>query len=564
MTVAGRGIGIDVGSWSVKVAVVRRHLGRLVLERVVERPIPRDAAGRPDAEAAAAAVAAAIEEIRVGRALVVAGVPTQLSTVRNLDVPFRQETRIRHVVKAEVEPHLPFAAEEIVVDYCLTGVEREAPEAPEEAEGQAPAAPTNLLITAVQKKVVGDLLGVVRGERLDPEVVDVEFMGAFGAARMLAPQAPEGGELIVDIGAVKTSVIYARQGRPLGVRAFNFGGDTLTQAVAKATGVSFADAEAHKAAHPQLPSGETDAAPAARAMAEALDGLRRGLDQTVRFFAGQVGEVTYDRLLLTGGSAALVGLTQWLATALGKEVALLDSLGPLKNAAGEEFSVARCATAIGLALRGVGESVALQNFRQEELAYPNPLKRLVKFLAPAAGLVVCIVLAALAGYYISYLHALATQARYTEMKLEEVRAVLGKAAAYPTLEALKRVVDERAAEFETLSGENPQSVLDVLYELSRICYGGKAPPPADSEPKDPKAAADALIKRSEPWKIQIISFQMERGRVSLEGSAASYTAINQFKHALEESPLFARVDVQTSETRADRATLKMRLYLKER
>jgi type IV pilus assembly protein PilM len=561
MTVAGRGIGIDVGAWSVKVAVVRRHLGGLVLEQVAERPIPREAAGRPAAEALSAAAAAAIEEVRIGRALVVAGVPTHLSTVRNLDVPFRQEARIRHVVKTEVESHLPFAAEDIVVDYCLTGLEREAP-VPTEQEGgtQEAAAPTNLLITAVQKKVVGDLLGIVRSERLDPEVADVEFMGAFGAARTLAPQAPEGGELIVDIGAVKTSVIYARRGRPLAVRAFNFGGDTLTQAVAKATDASFADAEARKQSAPRLPGGEAEADPAARAMAEALDGLRRGLDQTVRFFAGQVGEVAYDRLLLTGGSAALGGLTEWLAAALGKEVTRLDSLGPVKNAAGEALCVARFATAIGLALRGVGESVALQNFRQEELVYPNPLKRLVKFLAPAAGFVVCIVAAALVGYYISYLHTLATQKHYEDIKLKEISAVLGRSVAYPTLEALKRVVDERAAEFESLSGENPQSVLDVLHELSRICYGGKAPPAAGSPPE----SIENLIKRSAPWKIQLTLLQMERGRVSIEGSAANYTAINDFKHALEASPRFARVDLLTSETRLGRSTLKMRLYLKER
>lgn len=546
-------------------AVVRRHLGGLVLERVAERPIGRDAAGRPPAEAASAAVAAAMEGIRIGRALVVAGAPTQLCTVRNLDVPFRNEAKIRHVVKGEVEPHLPFAAEEIVVDYCLTGVEREAaaPDDTSEGEGQA-AAPTNLLITAVQKNVVGDLLGVVRGEQLDPEVVDVEFMGAFGAARTLAPEAREGGELIVDVGAVKTSVIYARNGRPLAVRAFNFGGDTLTQAVAKAANASFADAESQKQSHARLPGGEDEADPAGRAMAEALDGLRRGLEQTLRFFAGQVGEVAYDRVVLTGGSAALGGLKEWLAAALGKDVEVLDSLGPVKNTAGDAFPVARYATAIGLALRGVGESVALHNFRQEELTYPNALKRLVKYLAPAGGLVVCIVIAMLVGYQISSDNTRARQKKYTQMTLVQIRAVLGESTAYPTLEELKRKVDERTAEYESLSGENPRSVLDVLHELSKICYGGKPPPVDGEEPKTPEAIAEALIKRSGPWKIQIATFQMERGRVAIEGSAANYNAINQFKHALGASPMFSRVDVLPSREVGGRTTLKMRIYLEER
>ncbi len=592
MAVAGRGIGIDAGACSVKVAVVRRGLGGLVLEHVAEQPVPRDAAGRPPAERVSEAVAAAMAGIKIGRAVVVAGAPTQLSTVRNLDVPFTKAARIRRVVKTEVEPHLPFAAEDIVVDYCPTGLER-APAGAEtappgeketaEAGGARPAAQTNLLITAIQKRVVGDLLGTISAEDLDPEVVDVEFMGAFSAVRALAPQTSEGGELVIDIGAVKTSVIYARKGRPLAVRAFNFGGDALTQAVAAATGASFAEAEQQKhasagladagLAHAGLPDAGPQPDPAARAVTEALVALRRGLDQTLRFFASQVGDVQYDRVVVTGGSAALAGLKQWLAETLATDVVVLDSLGHLKNAAGAQPPVARCATAIGLALRGLGESAALYNFRQEELAYPNPLKRLAKYLAPAAALLVGIVVAALVGYQISYRSTLAKKRNYAAMTQAEIRKVVGESHLYPTLETLEDKVNERTAELESLSGKNPQSVLDVLLELSKICYRGPRRPgdarPPDNGEADPGPPDDgddgvkALIKRSEPWKIQIWRFQMERGRVEIEGSAVNYTAVNQFKQAIEDSPLFASVRRRPSTTREGRETFNMLIYLQE-
>ena len=570
MAVASRGIGIDAGACSVKVAVVRRGLGGLVLEHVAERPIPRDAAGRPPAERVSEAVAAAMAEVKIGRAVVVAGAPTQLSTVRNLDVPFTNAARIRRVIKTEVEPHLPFAAEDIVVDYCATGLERApagAEPAPtgDDAGGDAQAAaPTNLLITAVQKKVVGDLLGTITGEELDPEVVDVEFMGAFSAVRALAPETSEGGELVIDIGAVKTSVIYARKGRPLAVRAFNFGGDALTQAVAAATGTSFAEAERQKHSCAGLAGGGPEPEPAARALAEAMAALRRGLDQTLRFFANQVGHVEYDRVVLTGGGAALAGLKQWLAEALATDVVVLDSLGPLKNASGGQPPVARYATAIGLALRGLGESVALHNFRQEELAYPNPLKRLVKYLVPAAALLVGIVAAALVGYQITYRSTLAKKRDYAAMTQAEIRKVVGESHLDPKLKTLEDKVNERADELESLSGKNPQSVLDVLLELSKICYLGALPPGDAGPPDDGEAGVEDLIKRSGRWKIHIWRFQMERGRVEIEGSAANYTAVNQLKQAIEASPLFASVRRRPSTTREGRETFNMLIYLEER
>ena len=204
------------------------------------------------------------------------------------------------------------------------------------------------------------------------------------------------------------------------------------------------------------------------------------------------------------------------------------------------------------------------HFRREELAYPNPLKRLVKYLAPAVGLIVAMVAAAIVGYFISYQSTLAEEREYREIKEKELRKIVGDSAPYVTLEGARKQVDERAAELESLRGENPQSVLDVLYELSAICYDGKVPPPDYKLPKDPAEAANEFIRRSGRWKIQITSFQMERGRVEIEGSAASYVAVNQFRKALEASLLFKEVKMKETREIRTRATLKIWLYLEER
>jgi type IV pilus assembly protein PilM len=565
LTVAGRGIGVDVGSHSVKIAVVRRQLGGLVLEHIAEQPVARASAGRPPAEAIAAALAAAVDGITIGRAVVAVGVPTQLATVRNLDIPFSDERRIRQVLKAEVEPHIPFAAEDIVVDYCHTGVAREAP-----GGDEAAPTPTNLLITAVQKNVVGETLSLLQFdeslgevEPIDPEVTEVEFMGAFSAVRTLAPETSEGGELVVDVGAVKTSVVYARGGRPLAVRSINVGGDALARAVADATGTSFAEAEQQMRAY-TIPAGEAEPeTPVARAFAGALGAFRRGLDQTLRFFGSQVGEVGYERVVLTGGAAALGGLREWLGSVLAKEVVVLDSLGPVKNAAGDAVAVARDATAIGLALRGIGESVSLHNFRQEELAYPNPLKRLAKFLAPAVALIVALVVAAIAGYFISYRTTLAEARQYRRAVERELADIPGVAGRYDVLAAATDEIRERRAELDSLVRQNPRSVLDVLYEISMICFDKKIPEKDPASFTDKEEAIKDLIERSGDWKVQITSLHMQQNRVDVEGTAATYSAINQLKRAFAASPLFPEVRMGSSAPRAGRVTFKMTLYLEK-
>jgi cell division ATPase FtsA len=264
--------------------------------------------------------------------------------------------------------------------------------------------------------------------------------------------------------------------------------------------------------------------------------------------------------VLTGGSASLPGLREWFAAALGKDVAVLDSLGPVKGGGQDELDVARFATAIGLALRGIGESVGRHNFREEELAYPNPLKRLVKYIAPAVGLLIGIIVAAIAASFISNKTTMDEAAHYQELMRTELHKILGDTPSV-SLELAEEQVNKRTFELQELAGENPQSVLDVLYELSTVCYGGGLPPEDLKIPADPEKAAELFVTRSKPWEVQITKFQMAGGRVDIEGTAASYAAVTQLRIALDKSPLFTDVEVRDSQRVNQRQTLRITWHL---
>lgn len=131
------------------------------------------------------------------------------------------------------------------------------------------------------------------------------------------------------------------------------------------------------------------------------------------------------------------------------------------------------------------------------------------------------------------------------------------------LEALRQMIDQRTAELTAFAGERMRPVSAVLRELAKICHGGKLPSEAAEEPVDAAADMAPFLKPSGPWGVHVATFQMEHGRVLIEGSAVNYKGVNELRQALEASPLFKEAKLKGSRPVGERTTLKMWLYLEE-
>lgn len=236
-----------------------------------------------------------------------------------------------------------------------------------------------VLLTAIHKDVIKERLELLSRSEIDPEVVEVDFMAVCNTALQAEPRLREGGVTVLDVGASKTNACYIQDGKLLAVRSIALGGDDFTAAIGEELGVGFEEAERIKL--------EMTEPAVTKAIASVLERFGGELGRTVRYFASQVRAGTFDRVILSGGTASLPGLDKFLGEALSGEVSVLSASETIKNISGEEMAFARFATAVGLALRGLGECLCLQNFRQEEHAYARPLRRLRKNLVVSGALV---------------------------------------------------------------------------------------------------------------------------------------------------------------------------------
>jgi type IV pilus assembly protein PilM len=454
-------------------------------------------------------IAAALEqlrrELRIGSRLVVTSISAQQATVRSLEIPFSEEEKARQVLKFQTEPYLAFPIEEVIVDFYDTGT--------------ASPGKMKVLLTAIHKGVVGEHLELLSRAQIDPEVVDGDFMAVASTAVWVDRGLSQGAAIVMDVGDSKTIACYVEDGKLLAMRCIPFGGKELTESN--------------------------------RGQAE--------LDRTVRYFTSQVRGGRFERVVLSGDCATLPGLDGLLSEALSAEVSLLAPSEAIKNASGREIPFHRVGMALGLALRGVGESICLQNFRQEEHAYARPYRRLRKSLATAAALTALTVAFLVFSLFASRNRYQATrsdlnwkiQTKRNQIYLNTEQGRTSPGNIPRKNEEMWKLLDEEASRLKPFSElQGNASVLNMLLDISsRI-------------PKDMKveisyfhymkSRAAELPSRSRRRPVQH-NQPTSAGTATIKGTVSSDLDATRLKEIVEESPLFTEVQSKgTSKTEGGR------------
>ena len=336
--------GLDIGTSAVKVVQLRQRAGRLTLTALGSAPLPPDAIGDGTIKAPGA-VAATIRDA-VSRAGVtcreaVIGIAGRELITKKVQLPEVPPRELRDAVELEAEHHIPFAFDEVFLDYHVA----------RRHEGVM-----DLVIVAVKKSKVNEYVGVVEQAGLVPVIVDVDSFAVGNEFELNHPEPSRDAVALIDMGAAVMKTNVVRGGIPAFARDIPFGGNQYTQAIADRLRTSFEQAERAKV-------GEaTDIA--WDRIVPALESVSRDLALEVRRTFDYFGSTSSEserigRVVMSGGAARLRGLTEYLSAtwSIPVEVARpfegIDvdvELADEARAAGPALAVA-----VGLALRSTGD-----------------------------------------------------------------------------------------------------------------------------------------------------------------------------------------------------------------
>jgi general secretion pathway protein L len=523
-------LGIDLGTYAVKVAQLQASFRAVRLLGLAERPLLPPLADTDRAEPLLSrqirTLVALLAELGIKPEMSAAALSGEV-TLRVITLPLTDRKKIEQVLPFEMEGQLLCELEDQVIDHTVaqTGIA---------VEDGVPGC--RVVAAAAPREAVHALLDPLTRAGLEPRLLGAQVLSLCALA---GPEVNPGGQpaLIVDFGHRSCHVCVAAvpptashslsRGYPApGSTAATFartiarGSEQLTEAIARALRVDAETAERLKHEADVRPGAPERGA--AAALRQALRPLLRDLKQTVASY-GLVYGAAPRQLLLAGGGARLSGFAELLAEELALPVqplplpaALLQpgpEAAPLPVSAEAQGS---CLSALGLAL-AVAAPAPQVNFRKGEFAYRTDYSFL-REKAPQLALLVLAILVCAGLVTLASYHSLKKEAEQLQAALRtETMALFGE----PRTDG-EAVSAELSSVIASARGSGQSvpttSAFDLLDEISR------AVPP------------------SSKGKLDVSELNIRPKKTDIKGTASSAQYIEEMEAALRRIPCFKQVD----------------------
>lgn len=347
-------VGVDVGSYSVKVVQFKLEAGAWVLKAWGNLPLGAKAEAGPDEKKTA--VINALRAFFIEKGVKVKEASTALSgnsvIVRYVKFPRLTRNELQATLATEAEPFIPFDINEVQLGFHILAEIVE--------DGQKKM---ETVLVAAKRDLVQARLEVLQGAGLSPTIMDVDSFALENVHEKTKDGAAgPGATLYLNIGHMVTNLSIVENGVTRVVRDMFISGNTMTKAIMKAFQCDAAKAEELKHSRgifvdpaekeKALADGDRDGLGVSQAVGQVARDLVAEVHRSVDFYLSQGPDRSIGRIMLAGGSARLKNLDKHLAQELKVPVAVLNPFSFAKGGEGVPESVAPAlGVAAGLALR---------------------------------------------------------------------------------------------------------------------------------------------------------------------------------------------------------------------
>jgi general secretion pathway protein L len=190
----GTTLGIDIGTRSIRGALIRSTLRSLSVERYLEVNIEALTTDTPRAELVQAALRELLTELGASPDAIVAAVDGARASLRSISFPQAAKKRIGEVLPFELDPLLPFPIDEAILDYQEIG---------------ARGSEFVLLAAAVPEAAVADTLALLNAAQIQPRELAVGAAALDGLLTFITP-SDEGAVMLLHLDAGSSDVCVVR------------------------------------------------------------------------------------------------------------------------------------------------------------------------------------------------------------------------------------------------------------------------------------------------------------------------------------------------------------------
>lgn len=297
-------IGLDISTSDVKlVELSRSGESNYKLERCAVETLPKGAVvdgNIENLEQVSEAIRRVLKKSGTSTKNVILAMPTSSVITKKIILPASlNENAMEVQVESEANQYIPFAMDEVSLDFCVIGP---APNSEEDVE---------VFLAASRKEKIEDRVAAIQTAGLVAKVMDIESYAARSAVdRLIAMQSNAGQDQIYalfQIGSKVTYISIILNGEVVYERDQQFGGNQLTQDIVRNYGLSFDEAEQKKRQGDLPDSYEMEL------LEPFLESAALEVTRAIQFFFTSTPYTRIDQIYLAGGCAVIPGLVDIVA-----------------------------------------------------------------------------------------------------------------------------------------------------------------------------------------------------------------------------------------------------------
>jgi len=275
----------------------------------------------------------------------VTGISGSSASIKQITTMEMPSDELESAMTFEARKHIPMDGTDAVIDYQILG------------SNQREVDKIDVGLVACTKGVLTSHMELVKECGLKPGVVDVNPIAMSNAFSFIKTMPDDGLVVMLDIGAVSSSLVVYGKGQQFFTRDLPIGGHHFVKELSDKKEIGYIAAQdiLYKDGVSATVSNSSTDPEEAVGIAErtVYDNLVEDLRRSLRFYGKQTGQSFFLKIFLSGGASGTPGLTDFITSKLNIDSAILN---PFVNVDGaENISVTnpgQFTTALGLGIRG--------------------------------------------------------------------------------------------------------------------------------------------------------------------------------------------------------------------
>ncbi len=332
-------VGVDIGSYSIKIVVLEKDGQSFRLEKIASayNPVGHFLPGdEKQFEQLAVTVKSLLMENKlVGKKLAMS-LPENHVYSSIVEMPSLTTAELSSAIQWEAEQHLPISLKSVNLEYSVI----------EKYDNKM-----KVLLVAAKKEVVDRLMSF--SQLLESEVSMLETSLLSLGRSYLTNTNDKSSVMLCNMGALSTDIMILKEAKPVFLHSVATGGLALTRGIERGLSIKASQAEEYKRAYGVDKSHLEGKV--ASVVSPVLNVILSEVKKSIQYFQSEDQHGQISKVVIAGGGAYLPELASYMTGVLGLEVMVLDPFEKIKVAQGVSLpkEIASFGIAMGLAAREV-------------------------------------------------------------------------------------------------------------------------------------------------------------------------------------------------------------------